>query len=177
MAFVLVMSLPQGNPGDAKLKGGRLAAWLLPDYSDAFCLSTTEPFFPLLKQDIDLVWWKDELHDAEPEVRVLQQGVDEICAVHIIGDRLRRIHVRLQRRPLGTCNGLRIGFGPAGRRRFLPGGLGGSGLLGNLDRVIGVDSVAGIALHAHDLFPNHGDNRMIQYSVAAGTPRFNSASG
>jgi hypothetical protein len=40
-----------------------------------------------------------------------------------------------------------------------------------------MDAVAGIALHTHDFFPDHGDNRMIQNSVAAAAPRFNSASG
>ena len=42
--------------------------------------------------------------------------------------------------------------------------------------MIGVRAVTGIALDADDLRTDHGDNRMIQYSVAAGTQRFNSVS-
>jgi hypothetical protein len=38
-------------------------------------------------------------------------------------------------------------------------------------------SVAGIALDTHNLFPDHGDDRMIHHGAAAGTLRFNGASG
>jgi hypothetical protein len=43
--------------------------------------------------------------------------------------------------------------------------------------MIVVNAMAGIALNAHNLFPNHGDNRMVHYCAAAGTLRFNNASG
>jgi len=138
--------------------------------------TAAEQLLRIAEEDRHLVWRQHGLDDAESEQGVEQQSIEAVFSVHIIRDRLLRVHVRLQGRPLFPGSGFRVGFCLARHRCFLQGSFGSSRLFDCLQRAIVVDSVAGIALDARNFFTDHGDNRMIHYGAAAGTVGFDNTS-